>query len=576
MTMRIVPLFLALCGLVFAGIPTAAQPSGSATGAGSSDKCAQLAHLTLPSARITTAKTYAAGTFVGPPQFFTGADLSAFYIKLPAFCRVIIDAKPSADSDIKIEVWMPVDRWNGRLQGLGNGGFAGWIDTDELGAAMANGYAVTATDAGHTASPNDDPTWALGHPEKVIDFGHRGIHEMTRVARLVVERFYGSAPRHAYFAGCSDGGREALMEAQRFPGDFDGIIAGAPANFWTHLLAAAAWTQQALLETPQSYIPPAKLPAVQAAALAACDLVEDGVQDSIVADPRDCHFDPTVLQCTGADSNACLTGPQVTALKKIYAGPHNPRTGELIHPGYEAGAEAPAASFTLWETGPSLASIGNALLNQFSVNFFRFMVFDDSAYDIRHFNFDSDMTFTDHKSVNGQSLASVLNSNNPDLSAFQSHGGKLIHYHGWNDPAIGARNSINYYESVASAQRPGKGHGKGEDKVGLRRTQDFYRLFMVPGMLHCGGGPGPNNFGQGTPLADADHDVVKALEQWVEHGIAPDRIVSTKFVNDNPASGVALTRPLCPYPQVALWTGIGDTNDAANFVCVDDERGSTD
>jgi tannase/feruloyl esterase len=190
MTMRIVPLLLALCGLVFAGIQAAAQPSGSATGARSSDKCAQLTHLTLPRASITTAKTYAAGTFVGPPQFFTGADLSAFYSKLPEFCRVIVDAKPSADSDIKIEVWMPVHGWNGRLQGFGNGGFAGEIGTEGLGEAMAKGYAATATDTGHTGGPVD-ATWALGHPEKVIDFGHRGNHEMTRVARLVVEQFYG-------------------------------------------------------------------------------------------------------------------------------------------------------------------------------------------------------------------------------------------------------------------------------------------------------------------------------------------------------------------------------------------------
>jgi feruloyl esterase len=530
--------------------------------------CESLLSLSLPHTTISLAQSVPPGTFTPP----VGAPLTG----LPAFCRVVGASHPTSDSNIGFEVWIPSGAdWNVKYLQVGNGGFAGSIPYGALANALRRGYATAGTDDGHVAG-GTNATWALGHPEKIIDFGYRALKETTDSAKAIIAALTATHPHRSYFFGCSDGGREALMEAQRFPGDFDGIIAGAPANFWTHLLAAGAWTQQALLETPQSYIPPAKLPAVQAAALAACDLVEDGVQDSIVADPRDCHFDPTVLQCTGADSNACLTGPQVTALKKIYAGPHNPRTGELIHPGYEAGAEAPAASFTAWETGPSLASIGNALLNQFSVNFFRFMVFDDSTYDIRHFNFDSDMTFTDHKSVNGQSLASVLNSTNPDLSAFQSHGGKLIHYHGWNDPAIGPRNSINYYESVASVQRPGKGHGKGEDKVGLRRTQDFYRLFMVPGMLHCGGGPGPNNFGQGTPLADADHDVVKALEQWVEHGIAPDRIVSTKFIDDNPASGVALTRPLCPYPQVALWTGIGDTNDAANFVCVDDERGSTD
>ena len=257
--MRIVPLLLASCGLVLAGIPAAAQPSGSATDAGPSDKCAQLTALNLPNASITMAEIYAAGTFVGPLDPYTGADLSDFYKKLPAFCRVVAVATPTSDSNITIEVWVPLAGWNGRLQGLGNGGFAGHIETDELGAAMAKGYAAAATDAGHTGSPTD-ATWALGHPEKVIDFGHRGIHEMTRVARLVVERFYGSAPRHSYFAGCSDGGREALMEAQRYPADYDGILAAAPANNWTGLLSMAAADTDALIVPPGAFIPQSKIP----------------------------------------------------------------------------------------------------------------------------------------------------------------------------------------------------------------------------------------------------------------------------------------------------------------------------
>jgi feruloyl esterase len=530
--------------------------------------CESLTSLSLPHTTVTLAQSVTGGSFTPP----VGAALTG----LPDFCRVVGASHPTADSNIGFEVWIPVGAaWNGKYLQVGNGGFAGSIPYGALGNALRRHYATAGTDDGHVAG-GTDAAWALGHPEKIIDFGYRALKETTDNAKAIIAALTSSGPARSYFFGCSDGGREALMEAQRFPRDFDGIIAGAPANFWTHLLAAAAWTQQALLETPASYIPPSKLPAVQAAALAACDMVEDGIADGIVADPRDCHFDPTVVQCTGAESAACLTGPQVTALKKIYAGPRNPRTGTLVHPGYEAGAEAPPASFPAWQTGPSLALIGNALLNQFSVNFFRFLVFDNASYDIRNLNFDSDIAFTDSKPVNGQPLASVLNSTDPDLRAFQSHGGKLIHYHGWNDPAIGARNSINYYESVATAQRPGKGQGKGEDKVGLRRTQDFYRLFMVPGMLHCSGGPGPNTFGQGTPLADADHDVVKALEQWVERGIAPDRIVATKFVNDNPANAVVLTRPLCPYPQVALLARPGaDTNDASNFICVDDDRGST-
>ena len=226
--MRVVVSFLASWSFVLLTTVAMAQPAD--------DKCAALTGLTLPGAKITTAKTYAAGMFVGAPNPFTGADRSNFYKNLPAFCRVIALATPTSDSIITIEVWMPPAGWNGRLLGFGNGGFAGEIENENMGAAMAKGYAATSTDTGHAASPNDG-TWALGHPEKVIDYGHRGIHEMTRVARLIVKQFYGSATRHAYFSGCSDGGREALMEAQRYPADYDGILAGAPANNFTALLS---------------------------------------------------------------------------------------------------------------------------------------------------------------------------------------------------------------------------------------------------------------------------------------------------------------------------------------------------
>jgi len=550
------PLLVALVPLTFfIAVASMPGPVGAAT-------CESLTTLSLPHTTITLAQSVPAGTFmppVGPPQ-----------LGLPAFCRVVGASHPTSDSNIGFEVWIPDSAtWNGKYLQVGNGGFGGSIQYGELANSLRRTYATAATDNGHSAH-GFDASWALGHPEKIIDFGYRALKETTDNAKAVIAAFTSRRPKRSYFVGCSDGGREALMEAQRFPYDFDGIVAGAPANFWTHLIAAQAWTEQALLATPESYIPPAKLPAIQAAALAACDRTVDGVLDGIVGDPRDCHFDPAVLQCIGPDSDTCLTSAQVIALQLIYAGPHSPRTHQLIHPGYEAGAEAGPTSFPKWITGLSLAQIGNALHPLFATNFYRFMVFDNPAFDIRTLNFDSDVAFTDYKYVNGQHLSHILNSTSPDLSAFQFNGGKLIHYHGWNDPAIGPRNSINYYESVVSAQRPGKGPGK----VGLRRTQDFYRLFMAPGMLHCGDGPGPNNFGQGIVLADADHDVVKALERWVEHGIAPDRIVATKFVGDDPASGVALTRPLCPYPEVAHWTGVGDTNDAANFACVADERGS--
>src|SRR5436309_3176780 len=258
------------------------------------DTCEDLQTLSLPHTTIAFAQSEPAGTFappVGPP--LTG---------LPAFCRVVGAAHPTADSNIGFEVWIPAgSAWNGKYLQVGNGGFAGSIPYGALGNALRRGYATAGTDDGHVAG-GTNAAWALGHPEKIIDFGSRALKETTDNAKAIIAALTSSDPARSYFVGCSDGGREALMEAQRFPGDFDGIIAGAPANFWTHLLAAAAWTQQALLETPASYIPPTKLPAVQAAALAACDMVEDAIADGIVADPRDCHFDPTVLQCTGAES----------------------------------------------------------------------------------------------------------------------------------------------------------------------------------------------------------------------------------------------------------------------------------
>ena len=227
-------------------------------------------------------------------------------------------AKPTADSNIRIEVWLPAAGWNGKLQGIGNGGFAGLIDYVQLGLVVSKGYAATATDTGHAGTPID-ATWALGHPEKVVDFGHRGIHEMTRVAKEAVHAFYGKTPQRSYFAGCSDGGREALMEAQRYPADYDGILAGAPANNWTPLLATAVSDTQALTLDPASFIPQTKIPAIAAAVLKACDEL-DGVRDGILNDPRQCHFDPATMQCkAGEDTDKCLTATQAAALKKIYA-----------------------------------------------------------------------------------------------------------------------------------------------------------------------------------------------------------------------------------------------------------------
>ena len=549
--MRIVLLLLASCGLFFSGIPAAAQPSGSATGAGLSDKCAQLTGLNLPSARITTAKTYAAGTFVGAPNPFTGADESDLYKKLPAFCRVVAVASPTSDSTITIEVWMPLGEWNGRFLGLGNGGFAGQIVTDELGPAMAKGYAATATDAGHTGGPVD-AIWALGHPEKIIDFGHRGIHEMTRVAKLIVKQFYGSTPRHAYFAGCSDGGREALMEAQRYPADYDGILAGAPANNWTALLSMAAEDTKALLVPASAFIPQSKIPTIERAVTAACDEI-DGVRDGILSDPRECKFDPVSIQCKeGQDTDKCLTGPQVTALKVIYAGLRDAK-GQMVHPGYLPGAEqgrkGGAGGWEDWITG---SAPGESALSGFAIGYFSDMVFDKTDWDVKTFIVDRDLP------IARQKTAEALDAVNPNLSSFSSHGGKLILYHGWNDPAIPAVNTVNYYEEVVGA-------------MGRANADSFVLLYMVPGMQHCVAGPGADEFGQGTGswTSGPDRNAQNALETWVEKGAAPDVIIASKTNGAAlmTSESVIMTRPLCPYPQQAHYKGSGDPNRAENFSC---------
>jgi Tannase and feruloyl esterase len=507
------------------------------------DSCEKVAAAKISGVTIKLAQTVAAGTFAGPPAPFSGVDVSALYKNLPAFCRVVAEAKPTADSDIKIEVWLPVSGWNGKLQGIGNGGFAGLIDYVQLSTSMSKGYAVTATDTGHTGSPID-AAWAMGHPEKVVDFGHRGIHEMTRVAKEAVRTFYGKTPERSYFAGCSDGGREALMEAQRYPDDYDGILAGAPANNWTPLLATAAYDTQALTVDPASFIPPAKIATISAAVNAACDRL-DGVHDGILNDPRQCHFDPATIQCKAEDSDKCLTAAQVTALKKLYEGTLDSK-GHVVYPGYLPGAEEGEGGWGLWITGPAPAK---SLMAFFGNGFFSGFVYEKSDWDYKTFHVDADLKAANEKT------AQALNATDADLKSFKARGGKLILYHGWNDPAITALNTVNYYDSVIA-------------KMGSKDVDSFVRLYMAPGMQHCGGGPGPDSFGAVGDLKfdDPQHSMDASLEQWVEKGTVPSTIIASKFEGQD-RTHAKMTRPLCTYPLVAKYKGSGDTNEAASFAC---------
>lgn len=507
------------------------------------DSCEKLSALKISNTAITSAQSIAGGTFAGPPEPFSGRDMSAFYKTLPTFCRVSAEAKPTSDSDIKIEVWLPASGWNGKLQSIGNGGFAGMIDTRQLGQALKAGYAATATDTGHTGSPID-AAWALGHPEKVVDFGHRGIHEMTRVAKEVTAAYYSKAPQHSYFGGCSDGGREALMEAQRYPEDYDGILAGAPANYWTRLLSQAAADTQALTLDPASFIPQSKIPTIAAAVNAACDKL-DGVQDGILNDPRQCHFDPKTIQCKAEDSDKCLTAAQVVALNKLYAGLRDSHDRQLF-PGYVPGAEEGEGGWGLWITGPAPTK---SLMAFFGIHYFANMVYEKADWDYKTFQVDAGLKMAEEKTAN------ALDAINPDLKAFKARGGKLILYHGWDDPAITALNTINYYNSVIA-------------KMGQRQVDSFVRMYMVPGVQHCAGGPGPDSYGEVGDLnpTDPNHSLDAALEQWVEKGTVPSTVIASKFAGED-RQHATITRPLCPYPQAAKYKGSGDTNDAAKFVC---------
>lgn len=536
----------AAVGLIAAG-------SGFAT---AQTSCTDLKNLKLDNVTILSAAAVEPGP-LKPPE---GMPFKVPDVTIPPHCEVTGVARPTSDSEITFTLWLPAAAtWNGKYMQRGNGGWAGSIQPAVLVVPLMRGYAVSATDDGHrTAGIMPDANWAIGHPEKLIDFGYRALHETATYSKAIVLSYYGKPQAHAYFSGCSDGGREALMEAERYPEDFDGIIAGAPASNWTHHFTGFVWNEIALNAKPESKITIEQLPAIQKAALAACDML-DGVKDGLIEDPRKCQFDPSVLLCHGASGADCLSQPQIDALKKIYAGPKNPRTGEQIYPGYEPGTEAEPGAWAIWILGPSAQSL-------FGNTFFGQAVFEDPHWDWRTMDFDRDVSLADQKT------ASILNSYNPDLRSFRDHGGKLIQYHGWGDAAIAPRDSIKFYEEVHAFLKryPDPRSANPAD------IQAFYRLFMVPGLQHCTGGPGPTSFGNDELAAlvsspnDPDHDILLALDRWVTQGMAPDKIIGRGTISADAKSGTKgtpLTRPLCAYPAVARYKGQGDTNAAENFAC---------
>jgi feruloyl esterase len=501
----------------FAGLPGAAAESTasaqSAPAAPATGVCESLRYLQLPQTTITLVESRDGQPFI--PQ-----GTKERVVPPTPFCRVA----GVIDPEIRFEVWMPPSgSWNGKFNGVGNGGLAGSISYAAMGTALRRNYATASTDTGHQGG---NGSWALGRPELLVDFASRAIHAMTLDAKMIVQTYYGQAPRQSYFTGCSGGGGQGLSEAQRYPLDYNGIVSGAPANYVTRMWPGELWPAWFTHKDPANLIPPNKLPMIQTAAIAACD-ADDGVKDGIIRDPRTCKFDPASIQCKGGDAPNCLTAGQATSVRAIYGGLKDPTTGRQFWPGFEPGGESG------WE-----GHIGSAFGTPLA--YFKYFYLGDTSWNWQTF----DMTNPGNMQLMYDAdakLKSVLNSTDPDIGSFKGAGGKLIMYHGWSDAFIAPRNSIAYYESVEALQG------------GEKPTQDFLRLFMAPAMMHCGGGNGPNTF-----------DALTALENWVEKGQAPASITASHSGADG---RVDRTRPLCVYPQVEIYKGSSDINDAASFVC---------
>ena len=473
--------------------------------------CEDLASIALPNTTVTEAQTVASGAFTPPGR---GGRGGAAFASLPSFCRVAITLKPTPQSDIKAEVWLPSAGWNGKLQVVGNGAWAGSISYPAMATAVAAGYVAASTDTGHIGGAEN----ATRHKEVLTDFAHRAVHETTAAAKKVINSLYGAAPKLSYFNGCSTGGRQALTAAQRYPDDFDGIIAGDPAIHGLDLALGQIWYSQAMTKTPESTIPRDKLTLMHKAVLDACD-GNDGAKDGVLENPQACRFDPKVLACaagTSAEAGAtCLTPAQVEAAQKVYGGATNSK-GKALFPGLELGSEGG------WTPTP----VG------YAVDVYKYVIHKDPAWNPNTLDVER------HDSLKTQDEVKLLDASNPDLASFFRSNGKLLMYHGWSDPGIPARASVNYYDAARA-------------KAG-RAAAESLRLFMVPGMGHCGGGDGVTSF-----------DFVSELDKWVTTGKAPATMPASRVQ----AGKVERTRPLCAYPQFAVYKGKGDVNDAASFEC---------
>ncbi|WP_186099898.1 tannase/feruloyl esterase family alpha/beta hydrolase [Burkholderia gladioli] len=498
--------------------------------------CANLAATRFTDTTVQQTQFVAAGADLQP---ITGSAGKA----AAAFCRVVATVGSEPGEHVGIEVWLPASNWNGRLLGTGSGGFGGAIVYGGLMSAIANGYAAANTDTGHLGGASGAIGQVLGwavDPVQLRDWGRTSVHLMTVSAKAIVHAFYGQGAQHAYFEGCSTGGNEAMAEAEFYPDDYDGIHAGSPGMGYSHLMESFLWGGLLPSTQPEATLTPAAMALLNDAVLNQCG-GSQAAGDGFLANPLACSFDVTRLQCAaGQDPARCLSAAQVRQAQRLYSPVRNTVDGSEIYPGFAFGSERH------W------ASIQGALIGAYAQPLLANTVFGDPNWDWTRFDFGQDAARVDAM------LTPKINSTNPDLSAFAARGGKLIMTQGWVDSLNAQTLPIEYFEQVAARQG------------GIDATTPFFRVVMVPGMDHCGGGPGANTIGGAVPplRGDASRDVVAGLRAWVEGGVAPDGFVATKYVDDNPASGVAFERPVCVYPAYPRYRGTGDRNAAASYQCV--------
>ena len=507
------PVWSWLVGLCVIGIP-ATQVASSQTPSAET-ACAALRTLHREGLTIRDARYVPAGPFVPSDQ---GNGPRRATLSLSAHCDVIAIDEPVVDSRIEIDLWLPdPSAWNGKLLGTGNGGYSSARSFGDMAQGLNGGYVVGASDTGHDG---DDMRFGIGHPEKIRDWAYRATHELAVVEKFVTAALYGKPASKAYFQGCSTGGQQALSEAQRYPLDFDGIVAGDPGNDRILLNADffASWLVMHPADGPA--FPREKLTLLGRASVKACDK-NDGVEDGVVNDPRSCNFDPASIQCTvGEATSSCLTQAEVSMVRTLYAGALHDGSGRPLYFGWTRSSEAGWGPYLVAPSQPT------------RLDFWTGWVYGDPNFNIRSFQPVSAIAAA-RKAIPYTEAVSH------NLKPFRDHGGKLLLYHGWSDPVVPPENTIAYLKGLQSESE----------------TNSYARLFMVPGMNHCSGGPGATVF---NPLA--------VLDAWVSSGNAPEVITATHKNGDT----ITFSRPLCAYPKVARWDGHGDTTQSSSYACVND------